>query len=228
MPQPSLAEITQASASALSPSLNSPFTPSLGGVDPLGLRQINFDLMDLVLPGLNNVVRSIRPFTVMSWAWRRAALCAERAGKTMATVEELQDFVDRIEVLFVWSQLLRDGTVDLPGRDFLATLVRADGYTFGGPAWRAMRRTRKDSTALSAPVNYGPALKSLGWIEQSSEALGVFKCTAIVTDALNALDRELAPYLIHPAFSDLGTVFVSGTEAKEWSGAWALNLPTVE
>ena len=42
-----------------------------GGVDPVGLRQINFDLLDQVFPGLNNVARHIRPFVVVTWAWRR-------------------------------------------------------------------------------------------------------------------------------------------------------------
>jgi hypothetical protein len=32
-----------------------------GGVDPLGLRQLNLDLMDWALPGINNVTVLIRP-----------------------------------------------------------------------------------------------------------------------------------------------------------------------
>src|SRR5260370_30750902 len=67
--------------------------PKFGGVDPLGLRQINFDLMDEVLPGLNNVARHIRPFVVVAWAWRRANQLAESSGKT--TVTELIIFQRR-------------------------------------------------------------------------------------------------------------------------------------
>ena len=69
-----------------------------GGVHPLGLRQINFDLMDEVLPGLNNVARHIRPFVVIAWAWRRASQLAEASRKKTIPPELLQDFVDRIEV----------------------------------------------------------------------------------------------------------------------------------
>lgn len=32
-----------------------------GGVDPLGLRQVNFDLMDRCIPGLNNTATRLRP-----------------------------------------------------------------------------------------------------------------------------------------------------------------------
>jgi hypothetical protein len=227
MPGSTLAELIQEASKVEQPSWNSPFTPALGGVDPLGLRQINFDLMDLVIPGLNNVVRYIRPFTVISWAWRRAAICAERAGKLKVTTEELQDFVDRIEVLYVWSQLLRDGAASLPGREFLGFLVKTNSYTFGGASWKAIRNARKYSTALSAPINYGPVVKSFGWIEQA-KIKGAYKSTVMVSSALDAFDKALNPYLTHPAFSSLGTVSVSREEAECWGTAWDLTRPSVE
>ena len=62
MAQLSLADLTTAAATAAEPGFVIATVPRLGGVDPLGLRQINFDLMDQVLPGLNNVARHIRPF----------------------------------------------------------------------------------------------------------------------------------------------------------------------
>ena len=40
-----------------------------GGVDPLGLRQLNFDMMDRCIPGLNNAAWRLRPYVVMAWAW---------------------------------------------------------------------------------------------------------------------------------------------------------------
>src|SRR5262249_40305615 len=78
MAQSSLIDLTQEAAKADGPSFTPAGVPKLGGVDPLGLRQINFDLMDQVLPGLNNVARHIRPFVVVTWAWRRAKQLAER------------------------------------------------------------------------------------------------------------------------------------------------------
>jgi hypothetical protein len=114
MAQMSLSELSSAATLAQDPSLTSAYLPKLGGVDPLGLRQINFDLMDVVLPGLNNVASHIRPFTVVSWAWRRAAICARDLGQSNISVDALRDFVDRIEVIYAWSQFQQKADTDLP------------------------------------------------------------------------------------------------------------------
>jgi len=52
MAEPALADLTTAAAAATEPTFAAAVVPKLGGVDPLGLRQINFDLMDQVIPGL--------------------------------------------------------------------------------------------------------------------------------------------------------------------------------
>jgi hypothetical protein len=90
MARSTLAELDEAAMKAREPALTSDLTVRPGGVDPLGLRQINFDLMDLVLPGLNNIARHIRPFTVVTWAWRRAAICARDQGKARVDVADLE------------------------------------------------------------------------------------------------------------------------------------------
>src|SRR5437588_108151 len=132
MPQPTITELAAAAAAADDPSFVTPGNKKFGGVDPLGLRQINFDLMDEVFPGLNNVARHIRPFVVMTWAWRRAAERAEALGLKLIKQDELQDFVDRIEVLFVLSQALRDKNTDLPGPQYLGPWLKETEFRFGG------------------------------------------------------------------------------------------------
>ena len=114
--QLSLAEMTATAAAVDEPGFTPASVPRLGGVDPLGLRQINFDLMDQVFPGLNNVARHIRPFVLVAWAWRRANQLAKSQGTKNILLDHLQDFVDRIEVIYVWSQFLRTPDADLPGR----------------------------------------------------------------------------------------------------------------
>jgi hypothetical protein len=52
----------------------------MGGVDPLGLRQINFGLMDRVLPDLNNVASHIRPYTLMAWPGGASAISSSAEG----------------------------------------------------------------------------------------------------------------------------------------------------
>lgn len=221
-----LSEFISTAAKVEQPQLTLPLGIGLGGVDPLGLRQINFDLMDLVIPGLNNVARHIRPFTVIAWAWHRAAICAQKAGLSKVSLDELQDFVDRIEVIFVWSQLLRDPSADLPGRDVLGSLRRSESYEFGGAKWKQRRNTRKYSTALSAPVNYGPAVKSLGWIEASDLSRGAFRSSELVKNALNAMDAALGKHLNHAAFSRIGRVTVSKNEVNAWGNALSIDQPS--
>src|SRR3954470_12986999 len=113
MEQPSLAELTAMAAASDGPGFPPPSIGNFGGVDPLGLRQINFDLMDQVLPGLNNVARHIRPFVVVAWASRRALQIVERDGPAGVGEDSIRDFVDRIEVVFLWSQILEDPGIDI-------------------------------------------------------------------------------------------------------------------
>jgi hypothetical protein len=90
--------------------------------------------MDQVFPGLNNVARHVRPYVVVTWAWRRARQLAEALGVDRVKVDDLRDFVDRIEVIYAWSQFLRNPDADLPGRRVFGPLLQSNQYIFGGPA----------------------------------------------------------------------------------------------
>ena len=226
MPQPSLADLTAAAAAADGPCFTPVGQVQFGGVDPLGLRQINFDLMDRVFPNLNNVARHIRPFVVVAWACRRAAQLAARQGADRIAEGDLIDFVNRVEVIYAWSQLLRTPDADLPGSQFLGSLVRADHYVFGGPQWRRLCEQRRDSTAFTAAINYGPSLKALRWVEPHPRHPRVLLATESAAPALNAFEAIITDRLEHPAFSQFGTVEVTTEEARAWSAAWALETAT--
>ena len=226
MAQITLTELSEAATLAHEPAFTSPYLPRLGGVDPLGLRQINFDLMDAVLPGINNVANHIRPFTVVAWAWRRAAICARGLGQSSISLDTLRDFVDRIEVIYAWSQFRRKPDTDLPGREYLADLLKVTQYRFGGDPWRRRREAREDSTALSAPINYGPALKSLGWLKPDVENTGALAVQPVAYEAISAFEREIDPFLDNPAFSSLGDVTVTAADVANWGSAWAIEHPT--
>ena len=224
----SLVELSDAAVAVRDISFTSPYIPKFGTINPLGLSQTNFDLMDQVFPGLNNVAMHIRPFTLVTWAWKRAAACAEKLGTETVAPKLLRDFVDRIEVVYVWSQLLRPTRVELPGREVLAPLVAGSQYTFGGTEWGDRREVRKESTALSAAANYGPAPKSLGWLRPHPKNRGIFTPGPIAEAAITAFEKELEPYLDHPVFSTFGEVSVATSEVQQWSEAWALEKPTRE
>ena len=226
MAEVTLNELITAAAGAEGPSFPPPSKIKLGGVDPLGLRQINFDLMDKVLPGLNNVARHIRPFVLVAWAWRRAARLAKEFSGNEVLDDQLVDFVDRIEVIYAWSQLLRDPNVDLPGRQVLAAIVAQDRYVFGGEAWIKRCNERRLSTAFTAPVNYGPGLKALGWVAPHRDHPRVLIALPEIEPALDAFEAEIADRLDHPAFCSFGTVEVTKAEAVDWAEAWAINQVT--
>ncbi len=226
MASASLADLTTAAAAAAEPTFVVAAVPKLGGVDPLGMRQINFDLMDQVIPGLNNVARHIRPFVVVTWAWRRARQLAEARGVDRVPVDDLRDFVDRIEVIYAWSQFLRNPDADLPGRLVLAPFIRSDRWTFAGEAWRNFRKSRRYSTAFTAPITYGPSLKSLGWLAAHRDDAEVLIPTPASKTALDAFEARIKRRLDHPAFSQFGKVTVTKREAIRWSEAWALDNVT--
>jgi hypothetical protein len=226
MAAPSLEDLAQAATTATGPALVSASLPKPGGVDPLGLRQINFDMMDQLLPGLNNVARHIRPFVVVAWAWWRASEIAKEKNINPLPVKDALDFVDRVEVIYAWSQFMTRNGVDLPGSDVLRPLIEAEEWTFGGPDWAKRRETRKYSTAFTAALNYGPGLKMLHWVAPHPEMSDVLIPTLGAMPAVAAFDAQLSSWKNHPVFSEFGTVTISHDEVVELAEVWPIDQPT--
>ena len=140
--------------------------------------------------------------------------------------DDLLDFVNRIEVIYAWSQILRNPDVELPGRQFLAHLLHVDRWIFSGPKWKKLCDVRRDSTALTAAITYGPGLKALGWVTPHAKYPRLLFATEDADPALNAFESVIADRLNHPAFSQFGAVEVKTSEARTWSESWALESPT--
>jgi hypothetical protein len=225
MNQISLAELIERASSSTEAIIVEPLKVGEGGVDPLGLRQINFDLMDLVFPQLNNVARHVRPFTLMAWAWRQAWRIFESSKEQAVDSELLRDFVDRVEMIFAWSQFLIDSNADLPGRLALGPVLNLDGYHFGGPAWQARRKVRRYSTGLIAAVNYGPALKSMKWLMAVPNIPNVFRAHPQLDHALDAFEAKIADFVEHPSLSSFGEVSVDAKFVADIGAAWSLIEP---
>jgi hypothetical protein len=157
---------------------------------------------------------------------RRATDLAAKQGADRVAEGDLLDFVNRIEVVYTWSQLLRNPDADLPGRQFLGSLLRAERWVFGGTEWKKLCTQRRDSTAFTAAINYGPSLKALGWVHPHQRYPRVLLANDEATPALDAFEAVIADRLDHPAFSQFGAVEVHRPEAKAWSESWALETPT--
>lgn len=189
MPKKTLAELLDIGRSSGDPCVVDELRINPGGVDPLGLRQINFRLMDQVIPGFNNVAGRIRPYSLLAWAWHRAAVCAKAQGYKEIEPAKMKDFVERMEFLFVWSQFLINPAAELPGRDTFLPYLNRSTFRFGDAAWQAICDRRRHSTSLKSALNYGPAVKYLGWTVAMKER--TFACAEMCFPQLLRLKHPL-------------------------------------
>lgn len=196
-----------------------------GGVDPLGLRQVNFDLMDRCIPGLNNAATRLRPYTLVAWAWWKAGELARREGGELVDPDRLKAYVDRVEVLFTVGHLLEQDFAGLLGSDTLrAEVVNRGTYDFSSPAWQAFRKRRAANTSLMAPVSYGPSAKEgagLGYLSPRSD--GTFAPTAEIMPAVIAFDAQLEELSDDPCLRSLECGEVDVERMHELYEYWAMD-----
>lgn len=159
------------------------------GVDPIGLRQLNLDLMDRAYPGINNVTSYIRPYAFMAWAWHKAAEVASQGGKIDPNSAVMKDLVDRYEVLWAWSHCLTSA----PGlvgytvlRPRLPLKHDPREFIFSGPDWEALRKARRTNTGVMAAVQYGPSIKALRWLLPAED--GTFRPSTQAEQAIRKID----------------------------------------
>src|SRR5205085_2623064 len=105
-------------------------------------------------------------------------------------------------------------------------LVNAQSYQFDGPDWAKKKKVRHYSTGFSSPINYGPALRSLGWTERSLADPEIYVPCKGAKEALDAFEGQITDRLDHPAFSKLGSVEVKRSDVEKWADGWALDSPT--
>lgn len=148
------------------------------GVDPIGLRQINLDLMDYVAPGINNVTQHVRYYTFMSWAAWKAT--TQAASEGIDDPKVISDLMERYEAFYAWSHLLDSrpfrGSVSL--KRTIARTPDGESFLFEGKVWDEYKRTR---TNIMAPTEYGPSIKALRYL---------------------SLDESIVPNQVMPAVMD--------------------------
>jgi hypothetical protein len=108
----------------------------------------------------------------------------------------------------------------------MGPIVKARRYTFGGELWKKRREIRENSTSLMAAINYGPGLKSMGWLTPHPESPKIMEPASWAKSALDALDKAIGGHLDHDAFSSFGKVTVTEDEVSKWGKAWALEKYT--
>jgi hypothetical protein len=210
--------------SAGGPFFVEPHTTESEGVDYLGLRALNLSMMDNLLPGLNNVVSMVRPFSVMAWvAWKFEQGVA---GRATVSSQDFEVFKQKVETLFVYTHVQASNAAGLPGNR--QTTPPGDPISFQFSAFRRM------GSILDAAL-YGPSMKNLNGLGfLSSGELGFFKPTRGAGEQMAAaLDQQLRAHLSASQYE-----FVSSLEQTEawrsliderFQDAWSVsNVSTAE
>lgn len=168
-----------------------PRTGENNGVDFLGLRQTNLDMMAEMIPSINNVTNSIRPFSLICWVfWKFYDLCAI-AGLEDPSREDIDRFRERIEVLFSWGASMHQNSGRIPGTGAVSPAPTSAGqYPLTFEDWKRIQ----SSTSLIAALWYGPASKivtGLGFLMPLPGKTGFFRVTGLGIRLAEALDAHL-------------------------------------
>jgi hypothetical protein len=198
-----------------------PDNPPGGGVDYLGLRQVNLDLMVHCLPGINNVTAFLRVFTLLSWSFWKLHALAKDAKLPSLKAATAKQWREKVELLFTWGHAQEDFE-GLPG---LGATPPGDGIdpvplTFG--AWGR----KPENTSLMAAVQYGPPMKTvagLGFIKPIEH--GQFVAYGEGLRLAEALEAELGELASSDVFS-LESLTGTADDARRLFPHWNVLSPT--
>jgi hypothetical protein len=199
------------------------YRPPTGGVDFLGLRTVNLDMMAMCLPGFNNVTESIRPYSVVAWTHWKLSEIAEAQRQAVIKSRSLEQFRDKVENLFVWShQLAR--IAGLPGITAKAPSPNAKGeVSLAFIDWDR----KYTSTGLMAAINYGPSSKSPDGLSFLKRAEGDFFATCGEGIVLaKALDEQLRQSPYYPVLSGIDIVTATADAASSLYSHWSVLTPS--
>jgi hypothetical protein len=192
------------------------FNPGQGGVDFLGLRQVNLDLMAEYIPGINNVTRRIRPYSVMCWIYWKFYCLMKEKGVDSPNEADMIRFKEKVESLFLWGHQLED-LRGIPGflaepKEFNAGKANLSFKSWGRNA---------QNTSLQAAVQYGPSLSDRGGLGFLHKVEKHFYQVTKQGEALaKALDERLRKRDSYESLINIRSMHASETEAKDLFVAW--------
>lgn len=197
---------------------------SSSSTDFLGLRTMNLQMMDDLLPGLNNVAERIRPFSVLAWTiWAYENYCLEH-GVGMSA-RDYAIFREKIEVLFIASHRAAGMSVSgIAGAEQRSGLGAHSILRFKDVG-------RSDATTLISAQTYGPGLKGengYGFAYPDEKVSDVFRVTKAGEELAKALDEKLQKMLSPPHYAFLHKFDPTWRTADlgTFAQGWALEAPT--
>jgi len=204
----------------LGPCFVRPYRPDKGGVDFLGLRQVNLDMMSNCLPGINNVTWYIRPFSMVSWIYWKFYQLTEQTGSGKATERDLRVWKEKVETLFTWSHDIK-GITGIPGLSFEPPGPGAVPLDFA--SWKR----NAANTSLMAAVQYGPAAKTidgLGFLFPAGRSF--FQTVGEGIALAEALDRSVTRRDRSSLLKDLRPIRATAKQADGMYDAWSILEPS--
>jgi hypothetical protein len=196
------------------------YRPVKGGVDFLGMRQVNLDMMQGCLPVINNVTWYLRPFSMVSWMYWKFHLLAAEAGIQQPSKKQLTTWTEKAETLFTWGHKL-NSVPNIPGSSFDPPGNRSVPLDFG--SWH---RTAAN-TSLMAAIQYGPSSKTLGGLGFLEPQYGPFFRSVnegvVLAEALDELIKNADPSRL---LKDLKPREGTANQARQLYAAWSAATPS--
>lgn len=199
----------------------SPSVRESGGVDYLGLRQANLELMDQFMPGINNRTQWIRPYSVMCWAVWIFNQHSEPYSGELPVGKRFERFREKIEVLFGWShQLVGDGAY-MAGNGQYSPPGKGP-FTLDFKAWHR-------GPSWFDAVQYGPSFKpdtglGLAWPQPD----GTYGVTEAGEALARALDKGLRTLAFYPWLTSLEDRQGNVEQASVVHLQWNRNRPSAK
>ena len=193
-----------------------PYQDESSGVDYLGIRQVNLDLMDEFLPSINNVTVRIRPYALMTWiAWAFREEMLDK-GREEASQSDFKRFREKLEVLFGWSHQIHQAGIGMVGN----AQQQPEGFRKVPLSFEAWSR----NVSWLDAVNYGPSLKTdngLGLLDQYIH--GVFAVTGMGEALAEAFDKSLRKLDEYAVVRSLDSYSVSESVADALYPSWMIS-----
>jgi hypothetical protein len=199
------------------------YTPQNGGTDFLGMRQVNVEMMDACLPGINNVCRFVRPFSVISWIYWKLYEDSQAADGEVPTKRKALEWQEKVETLFTWGHAL-EGISGIPG--IQAMVPKGNRVPLDFESWHRIR----ESTSLLAAIQYGPPAKvgnGLGFIRPTNTR-SVFCSSGLGVGLAKALDEHFHRAPVTRVASILKSSTATAEDAKILFPLWSVKSPSLK
>lgn len=196
-----------------------PFRAENTGVDYLGLRQANLDLVYQFIPGINNVTKYVRPYSMLcwtAWAFAQQMIATKREHFDLG---EFRAFREKVEILFNWSHRIVGTKRGLVGSDSKPPESNRGRVPLSFDGWA------RNVSWLDA-VNYGPSIKADSGLGLAvSPTPGVIAVTSEGEELAKAIEERMqrsgATRLFEPT-----VVSAREAEVAELHEVWNVEKPS--